>query len=242
MHDDKNERNHYIEQVASLSELEKCCEIFGLTEICDSNDEYDIQEKTESISTSKDEELSTHYIKNPVVNSQNTTSLDFYTSYFDEPYFDDVLVSGEKEGDQAELLVVQKLRKREIIEINDYFDGEDYKVNWVSSTSERFEGNSNWDEKLGYDVELSSKSGKQLFIEIKSYWYDEISFYFSTNELKVAKEKGKEYRLIFVGKRKAESPDIHILPIDFIHNAEIGGNKTFAFVISQYRCKKIEKY
>lgn len=237
LHDDKNERNHYIEQVASLSELEKCCEIFGLTEICDSNDEYDIQEKTESISTSKNEKLSINYIKNPVLNSQNIAS-----SNFDTSYYYDVLVSDEKEGDQAEHLIVNKLRNREIIEINDYFDGEVYEVNWVSSVSKRFEETLNFDDTLGYDVELYSKSGKQLFIEIKSYWHDEISFYFSVNELKVAKQKGDKYRLIFVGKRKAESPDIHILPIDFIHNAERGGNKTFAFEISQYRCKKIEKY
>ncbi|MGP1521612.1 MAG: protein NO VEIN domain-containing protein, partial [Treponema sp.] len=177
--------------------------------------------------------LSTNYIKNPVLNSQNIAS-----SNFDTSYYDDVLVSDEKEGDQAEQLIVQKLRNREIVQINDYFDGEDYKVNWVSSTSKRFEGNLNWDEKLGYDVELSSKSGKHLFIEIKSYWYDEISFYFSTNELKVAKEKGREYRLIFVGNRKEESPTIHILPIEFIQNAEDGGNESFSFEISQYRCKK----
>ena len=231
--DNKDVRNYHIKKVASLNELEKYSEIHEVAEISDSNNEDENQEKTESISTSKNEKLSINYIKNPVLNSQNIAS-----SNFDTSYYDDVLVSDEKEGDQAEQLIVQKLRNREIVEINDYFDGEDYKVNWVSSTSKRFEGNLNWDEKLGYDVELSSKSGKHLFIEIKSYWYDEISFYFSTNELKVAKEKGREYRLIFVGNRKEQSPTIHILPIEFIQNAEDGGNESFSFEISQYRCKK----
>lgn len=235
--DNKDVRNYHIKKVASLNELEKYSEIHEVAEISDSNNEDENQEKTESISTSKNEKLSSNYIKNPVLNSQNIVS-----SNFDISYYDDVLVSDEKEGDQAEHLIVNKLRNREIIEINDYFDGEVYEVNWVSSASKRFEETLNFDDTLGYDVELYSKSGKQLFIEIKSYLHDEISFYFSLNELKVAKQKGDKYRLIFVGKRKAESPDIHILPIDFIHNAERGGNKTFAFEISQYRCKKIEKY
>lgn len=235
--DNKDVRNYHIKKVASLSELKKYCEICGITEIDDSNDEDKTQEKTELISLPKNVSLNMNHMKKTVSNNQNIANLVFASSCFD-----DVLVSDEKEGDQAEQLIVQKLRNREIVEINDYFDGEAYEVNWVSSTSKRFEGNLNWDEKLGYDVELSSKSGKHLFIEIKSYWYDEISFYFSTNELKVAKEKGREYRLIFVGNRKEQSPTIHILPIEFIQNAEDGGNESFSFEISQYRCKKIEKY
>lgn len=237
LHDDKNERNHYIEQVASLSELEKYREIYGSNEICNSKGENEIQEKRELVLPLKNASLGMNYIKRTVSNNQSITSL-----ISDFSCFDDVQELYEKEGDQAEHLIVNKLRNREIIEINDYFDGEAYEVNWVSSASKRFEETLNFDDTLGYDVELYSKSGKQLFIEIKSYWHDEISFYFSVNELKVAKQKGDKYRLIFVGKRKAESPDIHILPIDFIHNAERGGNKTFAFEISQYRCKKIEKY
>ena len=235
LHDDKNERNYYIEKLASLSELKKYCEICGITEIDDSNDEDKTQEKTELISLPKNVSLNMNHMKKTVSNNQNIANLVFASSWFD-----DVQVLDEKEGDRAELLIVEKLRNRELVEINDYFDGEDYYVKWVSSASERFEQNLHFDEKLGYDVELHSESGKQLFIEIKSYWHDEISFYFSVNELKVAKQKGKEYRLIFVGERATEKPSIHILPIDFIQNAEKGGNTTFSFEISQYKCKKIE--
>ena len=233
LHDDENERNYYIEKVTSLSKLKKYREIYGSNEICNSNGEDEIQEKRELVLPLKDASSSMNYVKRTVSNNQSITSL-----ISDFSCFDDVQELYEKEGDQAEYLIVDKLRNREIIEINDYFDGEKYEVNWISSASKRFEETSNFDDTLGYDVELYSKSGKQLFIEIKSYWHDEISFYFSVNELKVAKQKGDKYRLIFVGKRKTESPDIHILPVNFIENAEKGGNKTFAFEISQYRCKK----
>ena len=112
-----------------------------------------------------------NHMKKTVSNNQNIANLVFASSCFD-----DVQVLDEKEGDRAELLIVEKLRNRELVEINDYFDGEDYYVKWVSSASERFEHNLNFDEKLGYDVELHSESGKQLFIEIL-FLYEKYNVY-----------------------------------------------------------------
>ena len=63
LHDDKNERNYYIEKLASLSELKKYCEICGITEIDDSNDEDKTQEKTELISLPKNVSLNMNHMK-----------------------------------------------------------------------------------------------------------------------------------------------------------------------------------
>lgn len=224
LHNDEQERQHYIEKITSINELVKWQKTLCITE-----------EKSFE-NPMLHEVAEWRKISSPIDFSESINLINPQSLQFD---YEREYESDEKQGDRAEQLVVEKLRNREFSEINDYFDGADYKVNWVSSASKRFENNLNFDEKLGYDVELVSDDGRRLFIEIKSYYKSEVLFYLSTKELECARSYKDAYRVIFVGDRKSSNPQITVLPCGFWKKAKTGGNDIFSFEISQYKVQKI---
>ena len=128
----------------------------------------------------------------------------------------------QRQGDIAEYLVINKLLKREIKGINGLL-GEDYSIKWMSGAALRNEYELNGEvetsganDNVGYDIELKSRDGRRLFLEVKSSSSEECSFVISGNELKKAQEEGTSYRIVFVSSLnlkdlKNAKPKIHFI-------------------------------
>ena len=131
----------------------------------------------------------------------------------------------QNQGYEAERMVVAELRDRKISDINEFFAGREYSVEWKSKAAEFFE-KTDGDDSLGYDVLLRSDDGKVLYIDVKSHEGEDCCFMMSANEVRYAKahltSEKDEYRIIFVSnfKLNAESitPSISVLPANFLDN------------------------
>ena len=89
------------------------------------------------------------------------------------------------------------------------------KLDWRSGNAEK-EGMPNCDDTLGYDMEICGANGEMLYIEVKGSRKNMCTFFMSDNEVAVATEKGKDYRVIFVGNANGEPAYPSVLPIDFL--------------------------
>lgn len=127
----------------------------------------------------------------------------------------------ENQGDSAEFLIVEMLRKREILEICEILDNEEYSVEWVSMAAERQE-HADGDDSLGYDIQLNNRSGKTLYVDVKSHSGEDCTFRMSANEIRFAEAHATanrdEYRIIFVANVGSGKYNVSVLPRDFLTN------------------------
>lgn len=129
----------------------------------------------------------------------------------------------QNQGYEAEKVVVNELRKKAIADINQFFDDQDYDVEWKSKAAEYFE-NTDGDDSLGYDILLRSADGKILYVDVKSHEGEDCSFMMSANEVHFARthlsDDKDEYRIIFISNFKLGSEDLHpsinVLPANFL--------------------------
>ena len=117
----------------------------------------------------------------------------------------------KRQGNIAEYIVVHKLVKKAIQEVNTFFNDSDYSIHWVSGAAKDIQATSDdehqydcskTDDGAGYDIKLVSEdNNKTMYIEVKSSSSDNCSFYMSLNEYTFAKSKNtinEQYRIVFV--------------------------------------------
>ena len=135
------------------------------------------------------------------------------------------VLENEKIGMRAEKIVYSELNKiikkeREAsFELKEAlcspFELVGAKLDWRSGNAEKM-GMPNCNDKLGYDMEICGANGEMLYIEVKGSRRNKCVFFMSDNEVTVAKEKGKAYRVIFVGNADGEPAYPSVLPTDFL--------------------------
>lgn len=128
----------------------------------------------------------------------------------------------KRQGNVAEYIVVLKLQKKEIEQVNAFFDNKDYSIYWVSGAAkdilaiedDRHEYHSSeTNDKAGYDIRLvASDLTKTMYIEVKSSSSENCSFFMSSEELSRARIKdtsSEKYRIIFVSNINLKIENCH---------------------------------
>ena len=108
------------------------------------------------------------------------------------------------------------------------------KLDWRSGNAEN-EGMPNCDDSLGYDMEICGANGEMLYIEVKGSRRNKCAFFMSENEVSVATEKGKDYRVIFVGNADEETAYPSVLPSDFLSKDDYNKEKNVLYRITKIK-------
>ena len=157
-------------------------------------------------------------------------------------------LENEKIGMRAEKIVYSELKK--IIEnvpeassdlksaLCSPFELAGAKLDWRSGNAEK-EGKPNCDDALGYDMEICGPNGETLYIEVKGSRGNKCAFFMSDNEVAVASEKGKYYRVIFVGNVDGEPAYPSVLPSDFLSKDDYYKEKNVLYRI--FKVKNTDK-
>lgn len=157
-------------------------------------------------------------------------------------------LENEKIGMRAEKIVYSELKK--IIEnvpeassdlksaLCSPFELVGARLDWRSGNAEK-EGKPNCDDALGYDMEICGPNGEMLYIEVKGSRGNKCVFFMSDNEVAVASEKGKDYRVIFVGNVDGEPAYPSVLPSDFLSKDDYCKEKNVLYRI--FKVKNTDK-
>ena len=102
-------------------------------------------------------------------------------------------------GDKAEKMVFEKIKNNKIPEINAFFNNDAFIVEWKSMAAQRDDEENKGDDSLGYDIICyQEKTGKYLYIEVKSTEGDQCYFDMPINEYKKAFDNESIYWIAFV--------------------------------------------
>ena len=91
--------------------------------------------------------------------------------------------------------------------------------NWVSKYAKEAGVNADGRDGQGYDITYWNDEGTQFFVEVKSttnahFNENSISFYMTSNEYEVAKEKGENYQIFYVSDVDNSIPEIKFFTFD----------------------------
>jgi hypothetical protein len=116
-------------------------------------------------------------------------------------------------GDRGESIVVQAETKRIKEELSISIKDAKRKIKWVSRESDAY----------GYDILSVNKDGTPRYIEVKatSRKCGDMDFYYTANELEMAKKYGKDYYLYVVYEIMTEYPKIWIIQNPFIEKEKL---------------------